>query len=311
MRHVLFLFLDGVGLGDDDPTRNPFSVAELPTLTGLLGGRKLFASSAPFDGPQASLRAADARLGMPGAPQSASGQATLLTGRNIPAEIGEHYGPKPNPAIAAILRKESVFQEVLRRGGRAALINAYPPRYFEAIESGRRLYSAIPMAAHAAGLPLMTSEDLLLGKAMAADFTGAGWAAQSGFPPAPVYAPEEAGELLARLSESYELTWFDFWPTDYAGHHGDMPTAVGLLESIDRVFAGLVRGFHDRQDLIVLSSDHGNLEDLLHRGHTLNSVPVLVVGPAAVRKRFCEGLADLSSVAPAVLNAIFDTDPGS
>ena len=309
MRHVLFLFLDGVGLGDDDPARNPFSTAEMPALAALLGGRKLVAASAPYDGPRASLRAVDACLGMPGAPQSASGQATLLTGRNIPAEIGEHYGPKPNPAIAAILRQGSLFHEVLRRGGRAALINAYPPRYFAAIESGRRLYSAIPMAAQAAGLPLMTSEDLRLGKAMAADFTGAGWAAQPEFPPAPVYSPEEAGELLAHQTESYEITWFDFWPSDYAGHHGDMATAVGLLESIDRVLAGLVRGLADRQDLMVLSSDHGNLEDLGHRGHTRNPVPVLLLGPAEVRQRFCDSLADLASVAPAVLSAIFDDGP--
>lgn len=305
MSRVLFLFLDGVGLGPDDPARNPFAVAQMPALEEVLGGRKLVEGSAPYDGPKASLRAVDACLGLPGAPQSATGQASLLTGRNVPKEIGEHYGPKPNPAVAAILRDGTVFHQVLRRGGKAALINAYPPRYFEAIESGRRLYSAIPMAAAAAGLTLMTAEDLRLGRALAADFTGAGWATQPGFPPAPVYSPEEAGAQLARQTEDYQLTWFDFWPSDYAGHQGDLAAAVRLLESFDRVWAGLVRAWGDRRDLIVLTSDHGNLEDLSQRRHTRNPVPVLVVGPEDLRRDFSRDLTDLASLAPAVLEAIF------
>jgi len=39
---VLLLFLDGVGLGEDDPDTNPFARAEMPVLTGLLGGRACF-----------------------------------------------------------------------------------------------------------------------------------------------------------------------------------------------------------------------------------------------------------------------------
>lgn len=305
MARVLILFLDGVGLAPADPARNPFAAANMPALAESLGGRKLVEGAAPFDGPRASLRAVDACLGIPGPPQSATGQASLLTGRNVPREIGEHYGPKPNPAVAAILRQDTLFHQVLRRGGRAALINAYPPRYFAAIESGRRLYSAIPLAATAAGVPLKTAEDLRLGRALSADFTGAGWASQPGFPSAPVYSPEEAGALLARQTEDYDLTWFDFWPSDYAGHQGDLGAAVGLLEAFDGVWGGLVRAWGDRGDLIVLTSDHGNLEDLSQRGHTRNPVPVLVVGPQPLRGDFCRGLTDLTSVAPATLEAIY------
>ncbi len=308
MSRVLVLLLDGVGLGSDDPDHNPFAAAHLPTLDTLLDGRRLLASSAPHKGERASLLAVDVCLDVDGTPQSATGQATILTGRNIPAVIGGHYGPKPNRAISEILLENNLFIEVTRRGGSAALLNAYPPRYFQSIHSGRRLYSAIPLAVTIAGLDLMTAEDLQTNHALSADFTGVGWVAQPGLPPVPIYTPEEAGIRLAHLSLKYHLSWFDFWPTDYAGHRGTLAQAVTLLESFDAVLGGLVKAWGSRQDLIVLISDHGNLEDLAHRGHTLNPVPAILIGPKEIRCHFASGLDDLTSFAPAVLRAIFGHD---
>jgi 2,3-bisphosphoglycerate-independent phosphoglycerate mutase len=305
MPRVLFLFLDGIGLGGSDPKANPLAAAHLPALEGLLEGRSLVASAAPFEGDRATLIAIDACLGVPGNPQSASGQAALLTGRNIPLLTGGHYGPKPNEAIASALKEGNLFMEVVRRGGRAQLLNAYPPRYFEAITSRRRLYSSIPLAAALAGLPLMTAEDLQAGRALAADFTGLGWAAQPGFPPAPIYNPKQAGRQLAGLSLAADLTWFDYWPSDYAGHRASLAQAVALLETFDRVLCGLAEAWRDRDDLIVLTSDHGNLEDLAHRGHTLAPVPGLLIGPREVRRSFTQGLTDLTGFHGAILRTLF------
>jgi 2,3-bisphosphoglycerate-independent phosphoglycerate mutase len=307
MARVLFLFLDGVGLGDDDPKRNPFSTARLPTLEALLDDQRLIASSAPYEGSKATLLSVDARMGVDGTPQSASGQATILTGKNVPAMIGSHYGPKPNPPITEILDENNLFTEVKRRGGQAGLLNAYPPRYFESIYSRRRIYAAIPHAVRAAGLELMTAEDLQAKRALSADFTGAGWAAQPDFPPAPIYFPAEAGALLAQLSLNYHLAWFDFWPTDYAGHRGTLAQGISLLETFDAVLSGLIEAWNDRQDLIVITSDHGNLEDLERRGHTLNPVPALLIGPNTLRREFSKQVNDLSDIAPSVLRVIFES----
>ncbi|MEW6568595.1 MAG: hypothetical protein AB1449_10610 [Chloroflexota bacterium] len=305
MARVLFLFLDGVGLGEDDPSRNPLAAAATPHLQRLLGGQRLLLSTTPFESEFATLLAIDACLGVPGRPQSASGQATLVTGRNVPAEIGRHYGPKPNPEIAAILQEDNLFQQVARAGGSSALLNAYPPRYFEAIDSRRRLYSAIPLAASLAGIPLRTAADLQAGRALSADLTGAGWAAQPTFPPAPVYTPVEAGRLLAHLSVEHDLTWFDYWPSDYAGHRGSLPESIHLVETLDGVLGGLVEAWRDRQDLVVVTSDHGNLEDLTARGHTTSPVPALLIGPPDVRRSLAAQLHDLRDFAPAILQAIF------
>jgi len=302
---MLFLFLDGVGLGEDDPERNPFAAADMLNLVDLLEGRRLVEGSAPFEGERATLLAVDAQMGVDGTPQSATGQAALLTGENVPAQVGEHYGPKPNPAVAEIVKRDNIFMQVLEHGGSAALLNGYPPRYFEAIESGVRLYSSIPLAATSAGLELMTVEDMQDGNAFSADFTGAGWSEQPGFPSIPIYDPPEAGRRLAQAAEKYELAWFDFWPSDFAGHRGEIPDGVALLGNLDAVLGGLVEEWGDRSDLIIVSSDHGNLEDLSKRGHTLNPVPAILIGPSEMRSDMASKLEDLTSFAPAILETLY------
>jgi hypothetical protein len=299
------LFLDGVGLGPPDPAVNPFAAVEMPALRAALGGRALLAESAPCVGPQATLLAIDACLDVPGDPQSATGQAALLTGVNVPAEVGEHYGPKPNPAVAAAIRRGSLFSEVVARGGSAALLNAYPPRYYDTIASGRRLYSSIPLAVTAAGLPLRTAEDLQAGVALSADFTGQGWAEQPGFPPAPVLGREEAGRRMAELARQVDMAWFDFWPSDVAGHRADMAQAITLLEHLDAVLGGFLQAWNDGPDLAVITSDHGNLEDLSERGHTRNPVPGILIGPADLRAAVAPRLHRLTDFHDVILDVIF------
>ncbi|MCS6992838.1 MAG: alkaline phosphatase family protein [Anaerolineales bacterium] len=294
--HVLFLFLDGVGLGEDDAARNPLARAHLPHLTALLEGRRLVAASAPFSNRRATLLALDACLGVAGLPQSATGQAVLLTGRNIPAEIGYHYGPKPDPATAAALADGGVFGALTRAGKRAALLNAYPAGYFQAIRSGRRLYSAIPLAVTRAGLPLHSADDLRAGRAISADLTGSGWHERLGHSEVPLLAPDQAGIRLAELAAGCDFAFFEYWLTDYAGHAQDMQAAVRLLEEFDAVLGGLLAAWDDQTGLIVLTSDHGNLEDLSTRRHTTNPVPLLLVGNAQMRDSF-SGIKDLTGVA--------------
>jgi 2,3-bisphosphoglycerate-independent phosphoglycerate mutase len=301
---LLFLFLDGVGLGTDDPDTNPLARAETPNLSGLLGGRPLVARSAPLESARASLVALDARLGVEGLPQSATGQAVLLTGRNVPGEIGRHYGPKPNPEVAAVLRSGSLFSEVQAAGKRAAFLNAYPPAYFVAIRSGRRLHAAIPLAVTSAGLPLRTQEDLYAGRALSADFTGAGWRERLGYGDAPVLTPQRAGARLAEMAGQADFSFFEYWPSDYAGHRRDMAAACQLLETLDRVLGGLLAAWDDDAGLILITSDHGNLEDMRVRGHTENPVPLLLSGALAARRAFVAGARDLTDVAPRVLQAL-------
>lgn len=300
---ILFLFLDGVGLGSDDPEINPFAKAATPFLRALLGGHPLTASTAPFTQDAIALRALDPRLGVDGLPQSATGQAVLLTGENIPAKLGYHYGPKPNPAIAAFLRNgRTLFSRLRSAGKRAALLNAYPRRYFEGIASGRRLYSAIPLAVTQSGLRLFTQNDLLAGQALSADFTGAGWREMLHLPDMPILTPYEAGKRLATLAQAYDFSFFEYWLSDYAGHRQDMDWALRQLAVLDEVLAGLTNHWNMEDDLILLTSDHGNLEDISTRRHTASDVPALVIGKQSAK--MAAQLHRLTDVAPSILQQL-------
>lgn len=296
---VLFIFLDGIGLGEANPETNPFTRARMPNLNRLLEGRSLLKESAPFHGEYASLLAVDPAVGVSGLPQSATGQAILLTGKNIPAALGYHYGPKPNPEVAAFLREETLFSDFTKAGKKAVLLNAYPPRYFDGVDSGKRLYSSIPLAVTNAGIPLFRHDDLFAGRALSADFTGEGWRTMLGYIDAPVMDPHQAGQKLGALARDYDFSLFEYWASDYAGHKQQMDEAIRLMESFDGVLGGLVESWDD-DGLILVTSDHGNMEDISTRRHTDADVPALVIGEKTARAEFTRDMEELTDIAPAI-----------
>ena len=302
--------MDGIGLGENNPDINPLARAKMPNLNQLLDGRSLLKESAPFHGEHATLLAVDPRVGVKGLPQSATGQGMLVTGKNIPAEIGYHYGPKPNPEVAAHLKNGTLFSRVVDAGKKSALLNAYPPRYFDGIDSGKRLYSSIPLAVTNAGIPLFTQKDFFAGRALSADFTGNGWRQLLGFPNAPALSAHEAGHKLVLLAKEYDFSLFEYWASDYAGHKQQMETAVELMETFDEVLGGLVEEMKEERSkngdemLVLVTSDHGNMEDLSTRKHTDAHVPALVIGEKIAREEFTRKISDLTHIAPAIWRAV-------
>jgi len=302
MTSVLLLFLDGVGLGENNPEINPFAAANTPTLDTLAGGHKWLRDTPRGDSGRALFIPTDAQMGVPGRPQSATGQATILTGRNVPAEIGEHYGPRPTPEIRAILNEDNLFKQVRANGGSAAFLSAFPPRFFHAVARGKRLPSSNQQAALAAGVALGTEADIYAGAALSPDWTGEGWRSELGYTDTPIYEREEAGARLAQLAQQYEFSFFEHWITDTIGHRGPLARGVAVLELFDQVIAGLLDQWDDEQGLIIITSDHGNMEDLSHRHHTENAVPTVLIG--AARHVVGDKLTALSDITPGVLRVV-------
>ena len=293
---MLFLFLDGVGLGPAGPD-NPLSTLRLPHLTALAGGA--WTDALPQTATDARVvRALDATLGVDGLPQSGTGQAALFTGHNAAAIHGAHYGPTPPTLVRDTVREHSVFAR-LRADGIAelAFANAYPDRFFETVEPRGR-WTCTTLAARAAGVPLRRATDLLAGRALAADLTGATW--QRLFTPhLRVVSPADAGRRLAQIARRHRFTLFEFFLTDKAGHSRDPERAAAVLRALDAFVGGLTAALGDR--LLVVTSDHGNLEDLSTKSHTRNPVPLLAVGPGA--RAFAEATS-LLDVTPAAVDAV-------
>ncbi len=300
--HILLIFLDGIGLGEDDLAHNPFAVADTPTLHRLAGNQRWLRATPRTESPRAIFIPTDPRLSVPGRPQSATGQAVILTGRNVPAEIGEHYGPKPNAAIRAILDESSLFKQLTAQGKSAALLDAFPPRFFQSINRGKTLRSSIQHAVYTGGVPIRGADDLLAGMAVSADWTGEGWRDFLGYPDAPIYTPQQAGAKLAELAGRYDFSLVSTWITDEIGHRGPFERGVSILERFDRVMAGLLDTWNDDDGLILITSDHGNMEDLSIRQHTENDVPTVVIG--AARHQFTEGFRSLMDITPHILSLL-------
>ena len=294
---TLFVFVDGVGAGANDPERNPLARGEF-LLSRFADGT---GSTLPGGG-RAVL--ADATLGVPGRPQSATGQTAILTGENAPRLLGRHVLGFPNAALRDLLRSHSLFRTLTDAGRSAAFANAYPVAFLRAlgIEAdgepefeirGRRARAAATTVAYAAGGGrFRTWGDARAGRGLTHDITGRRMRARGA--DVPVRAPEEAAEILRDLARGHDLTVFEFFETDEAGHARSMDRALDALGPLDALLRALVAGLGS-EDALVVASDHGNLEDLSTRNHTRAPVPVLGFGRAAVE---VESVTDLTHLAP-------------
>ncbi len=300
---ILLLFVDGVGLAPAAES-NPLACGHTPRLERLLGGPLVI--DAVQERPHLVLRALDATLGVPGLPQSATGQTTLFSGHNAAAALGRHVAAFPGPRLRGLLLEDSVLRRARRRGHRVTFANAFSPAYFEAIAARRLRHSATVLAAMAAGVALRGVAELRAGQAVTWDierdrFTlpapGAPWGA-AGEPIERVTA-HQAGEHLASLLHQWDLVLFETFLTDLAGHGRGLAAGEAL-----RRLDGLLAGALDRApaaSTVVLTSDHGNLEAAGDTRHTRNPVPLLAIGPQAPR---FAALSVLTEVADGLLAAL-------
>lgn len=310
---IFLFFVDGFGLGADGRASNPFLTARLPVLQTLMGGQPGVAFEGIRQGLgriESAVIAVDAGLGVPGLPQSATGQTTILTGVNASREVGRHINAHPTPSLVAILNRKSLFRRITRADLRATFLNAYRPEFFawhngEVPVSAYRP-SASTRAVAAAGLPFRNLEDLAAGRAVYHDITN--WRLRKCGYDQPEITPEEAGRRAAAVAEGYDFIMFEHFLTDFFGHEGDESRAMGDLELIDAFLGALITRLDSERYLLVLTSDHGNIEDLSSRTHTTNPVPVLAVGKGCLK--FVAGLTDLTQITPRILKFLgIEEDP--
>lgn len=287
---VFLFFIDGLGIGSRG-LFNPFDdLKDAAPLAHFKNERSI-----TLDG---VLVPTDARLGVEGRPQSASGQTTILTGINAPAVLGYHKQGFPNQVLLDVIREHSLFLKLKRAGvGPITFANAYTARFFQ---DRPRWISATTAAVQAAGLEFRTIDDVQKDRAVYQDFTNRLLIERG--EPVTERTPGEAAKVLARLAAENRFTLYEYFITDKVGHAQDMEKARTVLQDL----AFLVRELISNIDLsctsVILTSDHGNIEDLSTRNHTLNEVPTIVWG--ADRDHIAQRIRTLADITPAIVDVL-------
>ena len=316
---VLLIFVDGVGLAPAGPD-NPLSTSSMPATARLLGGpltsETLEARRSLGDGESDgavswTLAALDANLGVDGLPQSATGQTTLFTGRNAATAMGRHVPSFPGGRLRELIDEAGLLAAVDRLGLASTFANAFSPVYFQLLEQRKRRKSVTFCLVEAAGHEPRGLDELRSGRAVSWDVTREMFAVHAGGEiPIETIPATQAGEHLVSLTRPHELVIYETFLTDLAGHDRLEGGASQALSAIDGLLEGvLVAGMDDfERDLTMLvTSDHGNIEELDHRRHTRNPVPLLAVGRHA--RRFAD-LTSLDQVTPAILDLLREKPEG-
>jgi 2,3-bisphosphoglycerate-independent phosphoglycerate mutase len=279
---------------------NPLSQTPMPHLQDLLGG-PLVLEGATLSSDGLLFRPVDACLGVPGLPQSATGQTALFTGLNAPALVGDHVTAYPTASLREIIAEHSLLRRAAQAGASVLFANAHSERFWQMIREGKRHLGASTLTALAADVTIPTLDDLAAGQAVLWDITHEIAASYLGYDLKQVPAAE-AGARLARLAAGYDLVLYESFLPDLAGHGRIEPHWV--LSRLDD-FLGAILAHRPPGVTLVVCSDHGNLEDTTSRVHTTNPVPLLVVGPGA--KHFRQAAA-ITDVAPCILALLKEND---
>ncbi len=295
---VIFVFLDGLGVGPAEKT-NPLWLAPMPNLRRLLGGPLVAGPN--VDRPGLLFKAIDALLGVQGLPQSATGQTALFTGVNAAQLLGRHLGAYPSGPLIKVINEHNILKRATERGYLATFANAYTPHYFRLVKEGKCRHSATTLSVLAAGLPFRTLADLKLGEAVYWDITNR-YLVEHLHLAVPIIEAKIAGQRLARLSRNYNLVLYESFLPDVVGHRKDLEKALEVLDMLDHFFAGLLEEV-GATATVVMSSDHGNLEELALGLHSTNPVPLLAVGPGAESFRQAQAITDVAGGVMRVLES--------
>ncbi|HKO62746.1 MAG TPA: alkaline phosphatase family protein [Pyrinomonadaceae bacterium] len=285
---LLLFFIDGLGIGsrgesnplDGLPDAEPLAHFRDEELTTIHGG---------------IVVPTDATLGIEGRPQSASGQTTILTGINVPTQLGYHKQGFPNAAMLEILREHSIFVQLTQAGvAPVTFANTYTQRFFE---ERPRWVSATTAAVEAAGLPFRTLADLKNDRAVYQDFSNRLLIERG--EDVTMRTPDEAAQVLARIVSENRFALYEYFITDKIGHAQDFTAARTTLQALARYIRELLNLVDLDQTSVILTSDHGNIEDLSSRNHTLNQVPTIVWGKH--RNQIASSIHSLADITPAIV----------
>lgn len=297
---VLMIFIDGLGIGARNEN-NPYLNARTLFMDKIMGGHILFTDIKATLKDYAVIIPTDACLGVPGIPQSATGQTTIWTGINAAQVVGRHINQYPNLELKEIIIKNSIMKLLYEAGKKVTFANAYRNEFFKMVRERKLGLSTSTLVAITSGTRLRTIDDLRQRDAVYQDFTNkmlVDWGYDI-----PIISALEAGENLAKIAQEHDFTLYEYFISDRIGHKQDLPAAVKIIENLDRFIQAAVNSSNLNELVIMIVSDHGNIEDMSIGTHTNNPVPTIIMNNH-VKSLEWENILSLTDITPFVQKII-------
>ena len=292
----LLFFIDGLGLGSAEE-ENP--ALELLADWGI---PQLSAQAAPSTHPSGQLFALDATGGLPGIPQSATGQASLMCGENAPALLGYHLTALPNEPLVNLIQTHNLMSALAQQGINVTASNLYSQEFFQARQGGTR--NRLPVSTlciQSSQTPFRFKKDYEEGRALFADLTNRFLLERGGS--LPIITPKEAAHRMVNILQEADFVFHELFSTDSYAHKGRHQDLQLCLSEIREFLAHLKMLTNPQELCIALVSDHGNCEDPSSANHNRNPVPLaLLTENQAVLDAF-QGVEALEDVKSAFLAA--------
>jgi hypothetical protein len=288
-KNLIFIFLDGVGVGSGDapflsckPMYFPQDLSLHQIVPVQNGGL---------------CKAVDANLNLEGIPQSATGQSSLFTGVNTAKLLGHHLFAFPNKKLRSLLMEQNLLKNFVDSGRKAVFFNAYPIGS-KALNNGDvsvspdgainavikdpklKRISVTTTMTFSIAQTFFSIHDLKNETCLYQDFTNKQLNENEKYSSykVPDFSPLKAGRILGLESKKYDMLLYEYFITDRIGHKMDMERSIHIINVIQDFIHSILSTINLNETTLVITSDHGNIEVINKRAHTTNPVPLLVWG---------------------------------
>lgn len=297
MHSTLIIFLDGVGIGENDPTKNPFFQTSFKFFNEVFDDtphleNQTISKNRKFIFP------IDACMNVEGLPQSGTGQTSIYCGFNASAEIGRHFGPYAHSALKPLIKEKNIFQTFKNKGLKVSFANAFPQVFFDYINSGKKRLNVTSVMSIDSEIKFSDVDDLKNGNGLSAEITNRRWVEKMNYD-IEIIEPETAAERLMKIASQNNFTLFEYFHSDHLGHGRLAADKDQLLSDLDRFLYHILSNIDDEITLLICS-DHGNLEDISIKGHTLN--PALGIATGKNAEYLKNNIKHLYDIKPVIMD---------
>ena len=138
------------------------------------------------------------------------------------------------------------------------------------------------------------------GNALTAELTNERWNTKLGYK-LPAITPETAAKRLIRIAQKNDFTLYEYYLSDHLGHFRLANEFQKLYSELDKFLHEILKLVKEKSNEItlIICSDHGNLEDLSVKTHTLN--PALTISGGFRAENLASNINDISQITPAIM----------